>query len=96
MMHTIKIVFASYIGILSLLFLLFIIPSSSVFNSLVLAQPAMRSSGSSTSGLGSNSNGMMDFGFMNFTNNILNASSLFGTMGMSMVDGVKVTGVNIL
>jgi hypothetical protein len=39
---------------------------------------------------------MMDFGFMNFTNNIFNSSSLFGTMGMSMVDGVKVTGVNIL
>ena len=33
---------------------------------------------------------------MNFTNNIFNSSSLFGTMGMSMVDGVKVTGVNIL
>lgn len=33
---------------------------------------------------------------MNFTNNIFNSSSLFGTMGMSMVDGVKVTGINIL
>jgi len=33
---------------------------------------------------------------MNFANNIFNSSSVFGTVGMSMVDGVKVTGVNVL
>jgi hypothetical protein len=38
----------------------------------------------------------MDFGSMNFANNIFNSSSVFGTVGMSMVDGVKVTGVNVL
>jgi hypothetical protein len=84
-MYTTKIMFAttcSYIGILSLLF---ITPSS--FNSLALAEPTMSSSGLRNSG--------MDFGSMNF-NNIFNSSSLFGTVGMSMVDGVKVTGVNVL
>lgn len=73
----------SYIAILSLLF---ITPSS--FNSLALAQPIMSSSGIGNSG--------MDFGSMNFANNIFNSSSVFGTVGMSMVDGVKVTGVNVL
>jgi hypothetical protein len=85
-MYTTKIKLAltcSYIGILSLLF---ITPSS--FNSLALAQQTMSSSGLGNSG--------MDFGSMNFANNIFNSSSVFGTVGMSMVDGVKVTGVNVL
>jgi hypothetical protein len=85
-MYTTKIKLAitcSYIGILSLLF---ITPSS--FNSLALAQQTMSSSGLGNSG--------MDFGSMNFANNIFNSSSLFGTVGMSMVDGIKVTGVNFL
>ena len=38
----------------------------------------------------------MNFGSMNFANNIFNSSSLFGSLGMSMVNGVKVTGVNVL
>jgi hypothetical protein len=37
----------------------------------------------------------MNFGIMNFAN-IFNSSSLFGALGMSMVDGVKVTGISIL
>jgi len=86
LMYTTKIMLATtccYIGILSLLFI-----TSSSFNSLALAQPTMSSSGLGNSG--------MDFGSMNFANNIFNSSSLFGTVGMSMVDGVKVTGVNVL
>jgi len=85
-MYTTKIMLATtccYIGILSLLFI-----TSSSFNNLALAQPTMSSSGLGNSG--------MDFGSMNFANNIFNSSSLFGTVGMSMVDGVKVTGVNVL
>jgi hypothetical protein len=38
----------------------------------------------------------MDFGSMNFANNIFNASSLFVSAGISMVDGVKVTAINLL
>ena len=36
------------------------------------------------------------FGSLRFANNIFNGSSVFGTLGISMVDGVKITGINIL
>lgn len=75
---------SSFIVILTLFF---IIPASSI--SPAIAQPSL----SSSSGLGSNG---MDLGSMNFINNMSKGSSLFGTIGMSMVDGVKVTGVNFL
>jgi hypothetical protein len=39
---------------------------------------------------------VLDFGSRNFANNIFNGSSVLGTVGISMVDGVKVTGINIL
>ena len=86
LMYTTKIMIATTCSYIAILSLLFITPSS--FNSLALAQPTMRSSGLGNSG--------MDFGSLNFANNIFNSSSLFGTVGMSMVDGVKVTGVNVL
>jgi hypothetical protein len=85
-MYTTKIMVATTCSYISILSLLFITPSS--FNSLALAQPTMSSSGLGNSG--------MDFGSLNFANNIFNSSSVFGTVGMSMVDGVKVTGVNVL
>lgn len=75
---------SSFIVILTLFF---VIPASSI--SPAIAQPSL----SSSSGLGSNG---MDLGSMNFINNMSKGSSLFGTIGMSMVDGVKVTGVNFL
>lgn len=82
----------SYIGILSLLF---IMPLSSVFNSLALAQPTMATGGSS-SGLGSTSSSGLDFGSMNLVNDMLNNSSLSASLGMSTVKGIKVTGINLL
>ena len=85
-MYTTKIMIATTCSYIAILSLLFITPSS--FNSLALAQPTMSSSGLGNSG--------MNFGSMNFANNIFNSSSVFGTVGMSMVDGVKVTGVNVL
>jgi hypothetical protein len=74
----------NYIGILSILF---IMPLSSVFNSLALAQPTMASG---------NSSGMMNFGSMNLINDILNSSSISASLGMSTVKGIKVTGINLL
>jgi len=85
-MYTTKIMIATTCSYIAILSVLFITPSS--FNSLALAQPTMSSSGLGNSG--------MDFGSMNFANNIFNSSSVLGTVGMSMVDGVKVTGVNVL
>jgi hypothetical protein len=76
----------SYTGILSLLFM---ITLSSVFNSPALAQQTMTTS---SSGL----NRILDFGSMNLVNDILNSSSLSATLGMSIVKGVKVTGINLL
>ena len=86
LMYTTKIMIATTCSYIAILSVLFITPSS--FNSLALAQPTMSSSGLGNSG--------MDFGSMNFANNIFNSSSVLGTVGMSMVDGVKVTGVNVL
>src|SRR5581483_7625814 len=88
MMHGTNAVLASYLGILSFIILTTL---SSVTNP-ALAQPMMMTSNDSS--MSSIRNGM-NFGTMNFAN-ILNGSSLFGALGMSMVDGVKVTGVNIL
>jgi hypothetical protein len=87
MMHRTNAVLASYLGILSLLFL----TTSSSLTNPALAQPMMMTGNSSICSI---SNGM-NFGTMNFAN-IFNGSSLFGALGMSMVDGVKVTEVNVL
>jgi hypothetical protein len=38
----------------------------------------------------------MNFNPMSFANNIFNASSLYATVGISMVNGVKVTSINLL
>lgn len=81
-MHRTTAVLISYLGILSFV----ILTTSSSLIIPALAQPMMMT-GNSSSGNGIDT--------MNFAN-ILNSSSLFGALGMSMVDGVKVTGVNIL
>ena len=41
-------------------------------------------------------NSALDFGPLNFANNMLNGSSIFGAAGVSIVDGIKVTGVTLL
>ena len=38
----------------------------------------------------------MNFNPMNFANNMFNASSIYGTVGMSMVNGVKVTSISLV
>jgi hypothetical protein len=61
-----------------------------------LAQPMM---GDSNMGMGmgnSSGNAGTDFNPMSFANNIFNASSLYGSVGISMVNGVKVTSINLL
>ena len=60
-----------------------------------LAQPMM---GESNMGMG-NGGGAGGMNFNNptsFANNIFNASSLYGSVGMSMVNGVKVTSISVL
>jgi hypothetical protein len=54
--------------------------------------------GDSNIGIGSSGGGGtgMDFNPMSFANNMFNASSLYGSLGISMVNGVKVTSINLL
>lgn len=87
MMHTTNAILVSYLGII----LSIVIFTISSLNNPALALPMMTGN-SSESNNGSNG---MNLGTMNFAN-IFNGSSLFGALGMSMVDGVKVTGVNVL
>jgi len=64
-----------------------------------LAQPIVNSNNMSMGNGGSAGGGGgagMDFNPMNFANNIFNASSLYGSVGISMVSGVKVTSINLL
>ena len=62
---------------------------------VTLAQPTMDDSNNTDMGNGSSGAGM-DFNPMSFANNIFNASSLYGSVGISMVNGVKVTSINLL
>jgi hypothetical protein len=56
--------------------------------------------GDNNIGIGSSGGGGggtgMNFNPMSFANNIFNASSLYGSLGISMVNGVKVTSINLL
>jgi hypothetical protein len=52
----------------------------------VLAQPKL---------FGSSHGGAVTLGSRNFMNNIFNASSILGLVGINMVNGVKVTGGNL-
>jgi hypothetical protein len=58
-----------------------------------LAQPIMSYSNMS---MGNAGGAGMDSNPMSFANNIFNASSLYGSVGLSMVNGVKVTSINLL
>ena len=69
----------------SALALLMLLVTSAAFPSPVLAQPQ----------LFGNSHGGATFGSPNFMNNIFNASSISGIVGISLVNGVKVTGENL-
>ena len=86
-MHRTNAVLASYLGTLSFI----ILTTLSSITNPALAQPMMMTGNGSISSISNK----MNFGPMNFAN-ILNGSSLFGALGMSMVDGVKVTGINVL
>jgi hypothetical protein len=59
-----------------------------------LAQPIMGDSNMSMGNGGSRAG--MNFNPMSFANNIFNASSLYGSVGISMVNGVKVTSIDLL
>jgi hypothetical protein len=60
--------------------------TSATFSSPVLAQPQL---------FGNSHGAAMTFGSPDFMNNIFNASSISGIVGISMVNGVKVTGENL-
>ena len=63
-----------------------------------LAQPIVDGSNMTMEKGGSDSGGGagMNFNPMSFANNMFNASSLYGSVGISMVNGVKVTSINLL
>jgi len=56
--------------------------------SVAAAQPITTTTPDGGSGL--------NFDPLNFVSNMFNSSSILGTAGISMVDGVKVTGINLL
>ena len=58
-----------------------------------LAQPM---TGDSNMGMGNGGDSGMNFNPMSFANNLSNASSLYGSVGISMVNGVKVTSISLL
>ena len=58
-----------------------------------LAQPIM---GDSNMSMANGGGAGMDSNPMSFANNMFNASSLYGSVGISMVNGVKVTSINLL
>lgn len=93
-MSTAKPVLPNYLWVVTI-----VIFATSLFasNNPVIAQSNMTGNSSVMgAGSGSGSGNGMNFGSMNFLNNTFNSSSLFGTLGMSMVDGVKVTGITVL
>jgi hypothetical protein len=80
-MHKTNAIFASSLGILSL-----VIFTTSSLNNPALGQLMMT---------GNSSGNGMSLGTMNFAN-IFNGSSFFGALGTSIVNGVKVVGINVL
>jgi hypothetical protein len=86
----------SVFSLIALLMLATLITGTTSFHA-ILAQPIMDGSNMSMGNGGSDGGGAgMDFNPMSFANNIFNASSLFGSVGISMVNGVKVTSINLL
>jgi hypothetical protein len=86
----------SVFSLIALLMLATLITETTSFHA-TLAQPIMDGSNMSMGNGGSDGGGAgMDFNPMSFANNIFNASSLYGSVGISMVNGVKVTSINLL
>ena len=86
----IKSVFSSLTALLTLATL---ITGATSFQT-TYAQPMM---GESNMGMGNGGGAGMNFNNpMSFANNIFNASSLYGSVGISMVNGVKVTSISVL
>jgi hypothetical protein len=78
---------------MALLMLATLITGATSFHT-TLAQPIM---GDSSMRMGNGGGGTgMNFNPMSFANNIFNASSLYGSVGISMVNGVKVTSIDLL
>jgi hypothetical protein len=81
----------SVFSLMALLMLATLITGATSFQT-TLAQPIMRDSNRS---MGYGSAGT-NFNPMSFANNLFNASSLYGSVGISMVNGVKVTSISLL
>lgn len=81
----------SVLGLTALLILAIIIATTNSIHT-TLAQPIMDANRMSTTNGGSG----MNFNPLNIANNMLNASSIFGSVGVSTVNGVKVTSINLL
>jgi hypothetical protein len=82
----------SVFSLMALLTLATLITGATSFQP-TLAQPIMDDSNTSIGNAGSSG---MDFNPISFANNLSNASSLYGSVGISMVNGVKVTSINLL
>ncbi|HYZ50108.1 MAG TPA: hypothetical protein VE593_04415 [Nitrososphaeraceae archaeon] len=82
----------SVFSLMALLILSTLIAGATFFQTTV-AQPMMSDS---SIGMGNSGSSGMDFNPMSFANNLSNASSLYGSVGISMVNRVKVTSINLL
>jgi hypothetical protein len=90
----VKVIKSVFSSLTALLTLATLITGATLFQT-TLAQPMM---GESNTGMG-NGGGAGGVNFnnpMSFANNIFNASSLYGSVGISMVNGVKVTSISVL
>ena len=87
----------SVFSLIALLMLAFLITGTTSFHA-ALAQPIVDGSNMTMRKGGSDGAGgaEMNFNPMSFANNMFNASSLYGSVGISMVNGVKVTSINLL
>ena len=81
----------SVLGLTALLILAIIIATTNSIQT-TLAQPIMDANRMSTTSGGTG----MNFNPLNIANNMLNASSIYGSVGISTVSGVKVTSINLL
>jgi hypothetical protein len=82
----------SVFSLMALLILSTLIAGATFFQTTV-AQPML---GNSSIGMGNSGSSGMNFNPMSLANNLSNASSLYGSVGISMVNGVKVTSINLL
>jgi hypothetical protein len=82
-------------GFIVLLMLATLITVATLTIQKALAQP-MAGDGTMSMTNSSGSSDEMNFNPMSFANNMFNASSVYGTVGMSMVNGVKVTSISLI